>query len=86
MDKKLALITLIEQSFFLPNEAKLALLGKVKGMSEEDVVKLGKFLSAEHAFVVKNEKLVKERTAAVVASLSAGDTAKEPVYYGKGNP
>lgn len=86
MDKKRALVTLIEQSFFLQNETKLALLGRVKAMSEEDVIKLGTFLSAEHAFVVKNEKLIKERTAAAIASLTAGDTSKEPVYYGQGKP
>lgn len=94
MSKKRALVTLIEQSFLLSHEAKLGLLSQVKGMGEEDVVALGKFLAAERNFIVNNEQLVKARTAAVVAAVAAMNTMKAPggatshraVYYGSGKP
>lgn len=94
MNKKIALVTLIEQSFLLSYEAKLGLLAQIKKMGDEDVDALGKFLAEERNFIVNNEQLVKDRTAAVVASVSAMNTMKAPedptshraVYYGNGKP
>jgi len=87
MDKKVALVTLIENSFVLPNEVKLELLGRVEGLSDTDVEKLGTFLAAERQFVLDHEKGVRDSVAEILQML---DTPKpEPgdaVYVGTGRP
>lgn len=55
MDKKIALINLIENSFVVGNKMKRKLLEKVEYMTDDEVNKLGKFFVSEREFILKDE-------------------------------
>jgi len=60
-EKKKALVTLVNHSFFLEAQGKMLILGKIDSMSEEDVDTLGKFLAMEKKEAIKKaEELEKE--------------------------
>lgn len=56
MEKKLALIQLIENSFLISDILKKTLLEKVEFMKDEDVEKIGKFLVWERDVVLADEE------------------------------
>jgi len=56
MEKKLALIQLIENSFLISDILKKTLLEKVELMKDEDVEKIGKFLVWERDVVLADEE------------------------------
>lgn len=85
MDKKLALVTLIERSIALSDEAKLALFEKIETMTDEDAEKLGAFLAAERDYVLENEDGIKKSVAEVMDDLAKyTPEPKEQVYVGTG--
>jgi hypothetical protein len=49
MDQRTALRVLVEKSTLLSDEMKMALLGKIDGMSDDEVGDLGMFLAQEQA-------------------------------------
>lgn len=67
MDKKIALINLIENSFLIGDELKKELLEKTEYMTDDEVNKLGKLLilereailSDENNFIKQIEKMIK---------------------------
>lgn len=85
MNKKIALVKLIRNSFIVPNEEKLELLGKIEEMSDQDVEELGQFLAAEHNFVVQNEPAIRTDVEDVMKTL-ADWKPSEKVYIGTGKP
>ncbi|MFA5025811.1 MAG: hypothetical protein WC503_04860 [Candidatus Shapirobacteria bacterium] len=56
MDKKIALIELIKNSFLIGNKLKKILLEKVEFMTDEEVDKIGKFLVWERDVVLDDEE------------------------------
>ncbi|MEK7544311.1 MAG: hypothetical protein AAB557_05550 [Patescibacteria group bacterium] len=95
MNKKIALVKLIRNSFILPNEDKLMLLDRVNGLSDGDVEELGKFLAAEHEFVLQNETGLRADVGEIMETLknwkpedSKKEEVREPdkVYIGTGKP
>lgn len=56
MEKKIALIQLIENSFLISDILKKTLLEKVEFMKDEDVEKIGKFLVWERDVVLADEE------------------------------
>jgi hypothetical protein len=88
LNKKLALVTLIKHSMSFASEAKLALLEHVKSMTEEDVEKLGKYLLAEHTFVIENEDLILRCTKEVSETFDSSPNTRfdNTVYVGVGKP
>jgi len=56
MDKKLALIKLIENSFLVGDKIKKKLLEKVENMSDDEVEKLGKFFVWERDVILADEE------------------------------
>lgn len=87
MDKKLALVTLIEHSIVLSDEAKLALLAKMEMMMDKDVMKLGEFLAAERAYVLENQDGIKKSVAEVMDAFAKyTPEPKEQVFVGTGKP
>lgn len=88
LSKKLALVTLIKHSMSFASEAKLALLHHVKAMTEEEVDKLGKYLSAERKFIIENEELVIRCTQEVVETFDSptSQPSDNAVYVGVGKP
>lgn len=85
MNKKIALVKLIRNSFTVPNEEKLELFGKIEQMSEEDVEELGQFLAAEHNFIVQNESAIRADVGEVMETLRAWNPP-DKVYVGTGKP
>lgn len=85
MNKKIALVKLIRNSFIVPDENKLELLGKIEKMSEEDVEELGQFLAAEHNFVIQNETAIRTDVEDVMETLQNWKPS-EKVYIGTGKP
>lgn len=95
MNKKIALVKLIRNSFIIPNEEKLELLGKIEGMSDQDVEEFGASLSAEHDFVMQNESAIRTDVGEIMETLKnwkpevlKTESAKDPdkVYVGMGKP
>lgn len=95
MNKKIALVKLIRNSFIVPNEAKLELVGKIERMSDQDVEELGEFLAVEHDFVVSHEDAIRADVGEIMKTLehwepqtskieAANDSDK--VYVGTGRP
>lgn len=85
MNKKIALTKLIRNSFIVPNENKLELLGKIEQMREEDVEELGQFLAAEHNFIVQHETAIRADAEDVIETLQNWKPS-EKVYIGVGRP
>lgn len=85
MNKKIALVKLIRNSFIVPNEKKLELLGKIEQMREEDVEELGQFLAVEHNFIVQNETAIRADVEDVMETLRDWKPS-EKVYIGTGRP
>ena len=95
MNKKIALVKLIRNSFILPNEYKLVLLDRVNAMSDGDVAALGRFLAEEHDFIIQNASALRADTAEIMETLKNWKTeqsqdiaVREPdkVYVGIGKP
>lgn len=87
MDKKLALVTLVEHSIVLSDEAKLALLAKMDTITDEEVEKLGAFLATERDYVLENQDGIKKSVAEVMQELASyTPEPKEQVYVGTGKP
>ena len=55
MDKKTALITLLENSFWVSDEAKKEILLKLDTLTGEQIDLLGKFLVKEREAMLKNK-------------------------------
>lgn len=85
MNKKIALVKLIRNSFIVPNENKLELLGKIEEMSDQDVEELGQFLAAEHNFIVGNESALRANVGDIMETLKDWKPS-EKVYVGTGKP
>ncbi len=93
MHKKVALVKLIRNSFIVPNEDKLALLGKIEQMQDEDVEELGKFLAEEHDFILKHETGLRANVGEIMETLKNWKPGRPPaeavkesdkVYVGTG--
>ena len=67
MDKKTALKTLIEHSFFLTEEAKLDILSKLNTMSEMEIDTIGKFLALEKEKSLENAKMISQAATEILA-------------------
>lgn len=95
MNKKIALVKLIRNSFILPNEDKLILFDRVNAMSDGDVEELGKFFAAEHEFVLENETGLRSGVGEIMESLKNWKPKalkpeavqnQDKVYVGTGRP
>lgn len=97
MNKKIALVKLIRASLIVSNDDKLALLGKIETMSDEDVEKLGEFLAAEHDFIAQHEAGLRLSVGEIMEEMKrwnpgedsarpTGADATDRVYVGTGKP
>lgn len=80
MNKKIALVTLIEASIILSDEDRLMLLDLIPGLTDRQTDALGKFFAAERQFVLANENDVKQRLDSMLTELDSKD--QEKVYVG----
>lgn len=83
MNKKIALVTLIEASVLFTDDDKLALIGKVPSLNDKQVDALGKYFAAEREFVLDHKAELSQQLDVMLAELGKGDNA---VYVGTGRP
>lgn len=69
MDKKTALKTLVEHSYFISNTTKSELLAKMDTMSDDDVETLGRFLALEKKQSLVRGKQVITATNSLIKEL-----------------
>ena len=55
MDKKTALLTLLENSFWIDDPTKLKVIDQIDTLTEEQIDELGKFLVAERDYMIEHE-------------------------------
>lgn len=84
MNKKIALVTLIEVSFILSDEDRLRLLDLVPGLNDKQVDALGKFFALERQFILTHEDDLRQQFDILLMELERG--RKEKVYVGTGKP
>lgn len=61
MDKKEALIILIQHSYILTNNAKMKLLGNLNKLSPEEIDKLGTLLATQKkAAIEKSDEIIEQ--------------------------
>lgn len=83
MNKKVALVTLIEASVLFTDDDKLALIEKVPSLNDKQVDALGKYFAIERQFVLDHKE---ELSNQVDGMLSELDKASHTVYVGTGKP
>lgn len=84
MNKKIALVTLIEASFILSDEDRMRLLDLVPGLNDRQVEALGKFFALERQFVLAHEDDLRQQFDILVTELERG--SREKIYIGTGKP
>ena len=62
MDKKTALLTLLETSFWVPDAVKKELRLKVDSLTEAQIDEIGKFLVKEREIVLRDEDKILAET------------------------
>jgi hypothetical protein len=69
MDKRVALVNLLENSLLIKDEIKKKLLEKIETMSDEDVDKLGKFLVLEREELLEDETGLTDEADKIIAGI-----------------
>ncbi len=85
MNKKIALVTLIEASILLSSDDKLALIDAVPGFNERQVMTLGKMLAEERAVLLANEESIMQTIKTKLDAISTQEKSNT-VYIGTGKP
>lgn len=83
MNKKVALVNLIEASVLLSDDDKLALIDRVPTLNEKQVDAMGTYLATERQFVLEHRQELTDSFNAMLAELTKPD---EKVYVGSGKP
>ena len=82
MQKKEALVTLLEASFVFSDEDKLALIDRVPALNDKQVDALGKYLAREREFVLEQEEDIRNNMDELMNELDKPEPEK--VYVGQG--
>lgn len=82
MQKKEALVTLIESGFVFSDEDKLALIDRVPALNDRQVDMLGKYLAREREFVLEHEDDIRKQMDELLTELDKPKV--EQVYVGEG--
>ena len=83
MDKKIALVELLQHSILLTAEQKLLLLDALPSFNERQIDALGKFLSMEQQFVETHSDEILADMKKIYEELHLDD---EKIYVGMGKP
>ena len=88
MNKKIALVHLIEESLLLSSGQKLELLDMVAGFTQKQVDALGKFLVSEQEFLLDNQEEILTHTQSMIETLTGKVLApgENQLLVGKGKP
>lgn len=84
MNKKIALVRLLEASFVLNDEERFALLEAVPSMNEKQVQAMGTFLATERQFILEHERDMRMNLDKLFKKVEENN--KENVYVGVGKP
>lgn len=69
MDKKTAFITLLENSFIVPDKAKRALLLRLDRLPQTQFDELGKLLAQEQKLLIKDRETIIKRSKLLLDTL-----------------
>jgi len=69
MDKKTALITLLENSFWISDSIKKNILLKINSLSEKQIDELGKFLVKEREIMIKDKDKIENNSKQLLQAL-----------------
>ena len=87
MNKKLALVTLLEASLMLTAEEKLDLIDAVPGLNDRQVDALGVCLARERELVLANEPAVMSDIQKKLDDIANQDEQRpDTIYVGVGKP
>ncbi len=70
MDKKTALLTLLENSFWIDDPTKLKVIDQIDTLTEEQIDELGKFLVAERDYMIEHEDEVLAKSQKILEIIS----------------
>ncbi len=83
MNKKSALVTLIETSFMLTDNDKLMLIDTVPSLNDRQVDALGLYFAKEREMVLEHRKELSDFMLTILSDLGRDD---DRVYTGSGKP
>lgn len=69
MDKKTALIVLLENSFVVPDKAKKALLLRLDSLTPAQIDALGSLLATERQLLLENKETILKRSKLLLDTL-----------------
>lgn len=69
MDKKTALAILLENSFVVPDKAKLKLLNSLDKLTQPQIEALGRLLAQERELILKNKAEILKRSRLLLDTL-----------------
>lgn len=84
MNKKVALVTLIESSLLLTADDKLALIDRVPSLNEKQVDTVGKFLALERQIILEHKDELNAQFSQMISELEK--ETPDAVYVGSGKP
>ena len=70
MDKKTALKTLLETSFWVTDPVKKEILSRMDTLTEKDIDILGKFWAKEREIVLQNKEKILEESEKLLRSIT----------------
>lgn len=86
MNKKIALVDLIEASILLTAEQKLLLLEELPGFNEKQVTALGTFLAMEQQFINEHKDEILVHMKQIYNDLHLEEQQTNQVFVGSGKP
>ena len=69
MDKKTALVTLLENSFWISDPAKKEILLKLNTLSDAQIDKLGKLLAKEREVMIRDKDKILQNSALLLDTI-----------------
>ena len=69
MDKKIALILLLENSLIVPDRYKRVILQKINALNVEQIAAFGRLLASEQNMMVKDKALILKNTKLLLDTL-----------------
>lgn len=86
MNKKIALVDLIEASVLLTAEQKLVVLDELPSFTEKQVNTLGSFLAMEQQFITDHKEELLDTMKKLYEELRLEDAQTKQIFVGSGKP
>jgi hypothetical protein len=69
MNKRTALVTLLENSFWITDEAKIAVYKKINTLTDDQVMTLGKSLAAVQDYMISHKEEIIKNSETLINSI-----------------